>query len=77
MKGDPETLAEFSGTCKTIKEKLKINGFSFRPVTESEVTSVILNLPTNKGRVSNDIRISRLQPSVHVYSPKLTKIVSF
>ena len=77
MKGDPETLAEFSGTCKTIKEKLKINGFSFRPVTESEVTSVILNLPTNKGRVSNDIRISRLKQSVHVYYPKLTKIVSF
>lgn len=76
LKGDPETFAEFRRTCKAIKEKFKIDNFSFRPFTENEFTNVTPNLPTNKAGISNDIPIYILKQFVHVHCLKLTKIMN-
>lgn len=76
LKGDPETFAEFRRTFKAIKEKFKIDNFSFRPFTGNEFTNVTPNLPTNKAGISNDIPIYILKQFVHVHCPKLTKIMN-
>lgn len=59
LKKDFETLAEFSGICKAIKEKFKDDNFSVKISTEKELI-VILKLPTWKASVSNEIATSIL-----------------
>ena len=76
MKKDPETLAEFSGICKAIKEKFKYDHFSFKPFTENEVTNVILKLPKNKASLSNDISKPILKQFGYFYCPKFTKTMN-
>ena len=60
LKKDFETLAEFSGICKAIKEKFKDDNFSVKTSTEKELINVILKLPTWKASVSNEIATSIL-----------------
>ena len=76
MKKEPKALADFGEICEAIKEKFKNDYFPFEPFTEKEVTNVILELPTNKASLSDDIPISISKQSVHVQCTKLTSVMS-
>ena len=69
-------MAGFGEICEAIKEKFKDDYFPFEPFTEEEVTNVILELPTNKASLSDDIPISISKQSVHVQCTKLTSVMS-